>query len=273
MLSADILSHSATRPVPAPRSVCAAVPCSALLPTTILSPIPRLLSCCSKHPLTVSLHLARHLLSQHHFPPPPPYSSLFDPSRLRTSRILELGGGTGLLASLLSPLCPEGVYVASDRRENLRLLYRNLELNGRVQPAGAESVSVSPTRRTKSLPKVPTREDEHAVHNTTPSLRSKGTTSHGPPESRYNVQVEEVDWVSIASTRHPQPLRAEERYDLVTAIDCIYNESLCEPLVKTLARYLPVAAGGCALVVVELRSADVVRLSLIRPFTAEMPPP
>ncbi|RSH80770.1 hypothetical protein EHS25_007106 [Saitozyma podzolica] len=74
-----------------------------------------------------SLHLAHHLLTQHHFPPST-HPPLLDPAVLGRTAILELGAGTGVLAVLLSGMC--GGYTASDRIENLRLVKRNLELNG-----------------------------------------------------------------------------------------------------------------------------------------------
>lgn len=143
-----------------------------------------------------SLHLGRHLLSQHHFPPPIP---LFDRTKLATSRILELGSGTGVLASLLAPLCDE--FVASDRYENLRLLQRNLELN-------------RPAREGKA------------------------------------VTIEEIDWKDRG--------KVQSTYDLVLAVDCIYNEDLVQPLVSTLGKYCPVGSKTVVWVVVELRSSDVV---------------
>ncbi|KAL1408709.1 Ribosomal protein lysine methyltransferase [Vanrija albida] len=75
-----------------------------------------------------SLHLAKHVLAQHHFPPAAPSHALLDGAALSSARVLELGAGTGVLASLLAPLCAS--YTATDRRENLKLVRRNVEANG-----------------------------------------------------------------------------------------------------------------------------------------------
>ena len=136
-----------------------------------------------------SLHLARHILLQHHFPPERP---LIDPKVLKASSVLELGAGTGLLATLLSPLC--GRYTASDRLENLALVRRNLELN------------------------------------------------------KVKAELAEIDW--------EEPGQGDALYDLILAVDCIYNESLVIPLVNTINRYM--SPSTIAWVVVELRSSDVV---------------
>lgn len=160
-----------------------------------------------------SLYLAKHLLSQYHFPPPHP---LLDCSKLKDASVLELGSGTGLLALLLSPLCRR--YTASDRLENVRLVQRNLELNRPPVP--------------------PPRSPRSAV-----------------ARDWANVQVEEVDWVDVASCRRLRDAK-EEPYDLILAVDCIYNENLLQPLVDTLTYYT--SPGRTAVwVVVELRSADV----------------
>ena len=262
-----VCSKSRFRPSPSPAPTC---------------PGPLTASCLSgPFMLTPSLHLARHLLSQHHFPlspsPLPTHLShntaprpLLDPDKLRSARLLELGAGTGLLATLLSPLCPSGTYVASDRQENLRLLWRNLELNGRVQPLSPSSstvpLPVSPTRRKATLPGGPGKggkkvdaDTGHSAHAPPGPHRATGSASISGGQQAYNVQVEEVDWMEIAKARKPVPLGEGEAYDLVLAVDCIFNESLCGPLVSALGRYVPVGGKGLALVVVELRSADVVR--------------
>ncbi len=50
----------------------------------------------------------------------------------------------------------------------------------------------------------------------------------------------------------------EGKYDLVLAVDCIYNENLVQPLVDTLHAYCPRGGKTIVWVVVELRSSDVV---------------
>lgn len=168
-----------------------------------------------------SLYLARHILSQYYHPSTDT-TPLLDPSLLKSSRILELGCGTGLLAVLLSSIC--GQYTASDRLENLKLVQRNIELNG---------LTVGDSKA-----------------NTLGSLQK-------------SVKLEEIDWAQVSEdgkkrNSRPEPQRNHEEYDLVLAVDCIYNEALVIPLIDTFARYCPVGGRTMVWVVVELRSADVV---------------
>ena len=102
------------------------------------------------------------------------------------------------------------------------------------------------------------------------------------------VLLDEIDWVAISDERRRHEerspkaplktlgtapfnddtagntnLRQEENslregYDLVVAVDCIYNENLVRPLVDTLAQYCPRGGKTLVWVVVELRSSDVV---------------
>jgi len=69
------------------------------------------------------------------------------------------------------------------------------------------------------------------------------------------VRVKEVDWFQSLQKTNQREERDE--YDLILAIDCIYNEALIKPLVATFDRY---AIRGRTLVwvVIELRSSDVV---------------
>jgi hypothetical protein len=168
-----------------------------------------------------SLFLAKHILRQYHFPSPTT-SSLLDKSTLSKARILELGAGTGLLSILLAPLCAS--YTVSDRFENLKLIQRNLALNAQSDKSG------------------------------------KGKRPD-PSATLANVLVEEVDWMSISAERARAGDKASirEEYDLILAVDCIYNESLVQPLVDTLARYT--SPNTVVWVVVELRSSDVVSRS------------
>ncbi|KAK1924505.1 hypothetical protein DB88DRAFT_490695 [Papiliotrema laurentii] len=223
-----------------------------------------------------SLYLARHILTQHHYPSP---NSLINLEVLQRSRVLELGAGTGLLAVLLSPLCAE--YTASDRLENLKLVHRNLELNG-----------LAP--RSSSLPS--------PSASTGKSKRKDPGKAAGVIATQRTV-LEEIDWVAVSNQRlraearsptktlRPLPssptlaktplsphraarslsghidssggdkgdIRSDE-YDLVLAVDCIYNENLVKPLVDTLNAYCPPGGNTVVWVVVELRSSDVLTL-------------
>ncbi|WOO82523.1 Diaminohydroxyphosphoribosylamino-pyrimidine deaminase [Vanrija pseudolonga] len=97
-----------------------------------------------------SLHLAKHVLQQHHFPPAAPDAPLLDRAALTSARVLELGAGTGVLASLLAPLC--AAYTATDRRENLKLVRRNVEANGKdgaAEVAELDWLDVAAARKKK----------------------------------------------------------------------------------------------------------------------------
>jgi hypothetical protein len=95
-------------------------------------------------------------------------------------------------------------------------------------------------------------------------LISRNVTQNGNPK---NIHVEEIDWMDIhakwlrAKTAHsgarPTASAPREEYDLVVAVDCIYNEALIPPFVSTL-EYHMTKGKTIALVVCELRSSDVV---------------
>lgn len=95
------------------------------------------------------------------------------------------------------------------------------------------------------------------------------------------VKVEEVDWIATSNERRKRLDQQRNRlssgasfaavrtvhesqghkYDLILAVDCIYNENLVKPLVDTIAEYA--GQNTVIWVVVELRSADVVSLLLL----------
>ena len=71
------------------------------------------------------------------------------------------------------------------------------------------------------------------------------------------VSMEEIDWFDMSAERKCDTDN-QEGYDLILAVDCVFNEALAGPLVNTLTRYCRTGSGTIALVVVELRSSDVV---------------
>lgn len=98
-------------------------------------------------------------------------------------------------------------------------------------------------------------------------LISRNVKHNGEPK---NLRVEEVDWVDVhqewikAGQEHTgsdagRRKNPTEEYDLIMAVDCIYNEALIPPFVSTLERYTTTGK-TIAMVVCELRSADVVSI-------------
>jgi hypothetical protein len=74
-------------------------------------------------------------------------------------------------------------------------------------------------------------------------------------EDTPSVNIAELDWLNV------RPPRAgdgnEELYDAIVAVDCLYNEALVAPFVRTLDRYA-ILGKTTVYVLVELRSSDVV---------------
>ncbi|KAJ7066590.1 putative methyltransferase-domain-containing protein [Mycena amicta] len=108
-----------------------------------------------------SIDFAQLILQQHYAKSP---EALFDLERLSSSRILELGSGTGLLSIALSPLVAH--YTATDIQELQLLMTKNLRLNFPRWPANPSAGynvalreldwqtldSLPPARRTQYFP-------------------------------------------------------------------------------------------------------------------------
>lgn len=82
--------------------------------------------------------------------------------------------------------------------------------------------------------------------------------SHGRPAKGTEIALEELDWVATSTSKYQVESVIGKGYDLVLAVDCIYNEYLTGPFIETLSTLCPEGDSTMALVVVELRSADVV---------------
>ena len=132
---------------------------------------------------------------------------------------------------LLHPLFSR--FVASDRLENLKLVAKNLRING-VPTAGTTAELLSPS--------------------SSPKARKK--TLKGDDISHLPVEIEEIDWESLPAYKPGQQVPSGMEFDLILAVDCIYNEHLTGPLIEALARYT--GPNTMVWVVAELRSADVV---------------
>jgi hypothetical protein len=80
------------------------------------------------------------------------------------------------------------------------------------------------------------------------------------------VHLEEQDWVEISDSMKRRESMGSahaashpcQTYDLILAVDCIYNEYLVRPFIDTLSYYCQPGSSTVVLVVVELRSSDVV---------------
>ncbi|XP_006462152.1 hypothetical protein AGABI2DRAFT_206407 [Agaricus bisporus var. bisporus H97] len=168
-----------------------------------------------------SVDFARFVLQQAHLRSP---ECIFNLEMLKHQHILELGAGTGILSILLSPLCHR--YTVTDIEELVPLIQKNVELN---------------------VPK------------------GSGLSS--------NIQVLPLDWVALKNTpparRHlllPYSLQenvAEEQtatpVDILLIVDCIYHPSLLPPLIETINHLTRPNKKTIVMVVVELRSDQVVR--------------
>ncbi|KAI0404609.1 hypothetical protein F4802DRAFT_566704 [Xylaria palmicola] len=116
-----------------------------------------------------------------------------------SSSVLELGCGiSGLVGLALSPLVSR--YVLTDQTYVARLVERNLEEN-------------------------------LAIHQKSSSQKRRGKSSSTakPPNLRFAPLDWELDEVTASLTGSPDVVS----FDAVIACDCIYNDSLIEPLVQT----------------------------------------
>ncbi|BGP52867.1 Ribosomal protein lysine methyltransferase [Rhodotorula sphaerocarpa] len=213
----------------------------------------------------LSVHLAKYLLREHHFPDPSRPALL--PS-LPHSTILELGSGTGFLGialrSLFQDANGDGRWLFSDQLENLPLVVRNLRANGVLDrgaatgtPAASPSISppLSPRLKARSVGTASAGSKTKAgEHRSGPKADGRSKRGTEPAE---RVEVLELDWLAEAA--------AWDREQLRPPVDCIYNPSLSAPLVKTILRQAqqrahpaPSAAEASTLVVVasELRDEE-----------------
>ncbi|KAI7957713.1 hypothetical protein MJO29_005930 [Puccinia striiformis f. sp. tritici] len=170
------------------------------------------------------------------------WTGFLDMGRLTSSsRILELGAGTGCLSILCEGMFPpdsSASWNVSDQFDLLAIIARNLAHSRIAFSTG-----------------LPSREQPRARHT-----------------------VEEVDWMEVEKQwlrEHANPRPNNEqakglsRYDLILAVDCLYNESLILPLLRTIDHFASIQAPShpssdvpthptLVLVVSELRSSEVV---------------
>ncbi|KAI0098271.1 hypothetical protein GGR51DRAFT_538367 [Nemania sp. FL0031] len=131
-----------------------------------------------------------------------PDNSLWETGALSsTSTVLELGCGiSGLVGLALSPLVSR--YVLTDQTYVARLVEKNLEENLVVKQ--------------KSLPQ---------------KRKGKSNQTANPVKLRFAALDWELDEVTTSLTGSPEVAC----FDAVIACDCIYNDTLIEPLVQTCA--------------------------------------
>ncbi|KAI0199205.1 hypothetical protein F4808DRAFT_217355 [Astrocystis sublimbata] len=119
-----------------------------------------------------------------------------------SSSILELGCGiSGLVGLVLSPLVSR--YILTDQTYVARLVEKNLEENISLQQK-----KLSSQRR-----------------------KGKPSSAANSPNIKFKALDWELDEVTTSLTGSPEVIS----FDTVIACDCIYNETLIEPLVQTCA--------------------------------------
>ncbi|EWC47215.1 hypothetical protein DRE_03334 [Drechslerella stenobrocha 248] len=170
-------------------------------------------------------------------------SNVFASRILRpTSTVVELGAGTsGVLALSLAPLVAG--YIATDQQYCLKLLRKNISENSGDRQADP-----------------PTSSRAKAAGN--PDKRSKRATENA--RRKEKITVLPLDWQLTQATSIPE--LQDKGIDLIIAADCIYNESLVQPLVDTMAdlsglgrtgEHRPDRPAPFVMVAQELRSPDV----------------
>ena len=85
-----------------------------------------------------------------------------------------------------------------------------------------------------------------------------------PTKPGCNISVEELDWLALQAASQsfrPRLLPSGGAVDLILVVDCIYHPSLLPALVETID-VLAITEKTAVVVVVELRSEDVIRIFL-----------
>ncbi|KAK6509891.1 hypothetical protein TWF481_004619 [Arthrobotrys musiformis] len=168
--------------------------------------------------------------------------------------VVELGAGTsGVLAVSFAPSV--GAYYATDQEYCLKLLRKNISENYK-EATGKPSRS-----REKPSNKRP----------------KKGAAETSPQATTGNATVLPLDWQLTEVSSIPE--FKTKQIDVILAADCIYNESLVEPLVDTMADLSKLNRGEAAtgetdhnvtlvMVAQELRSPDVLE-AFMKAFCAK----
>jgi len=178
-----------------------------------------------------------------------PQNIFFQKSILNpTSSVLELGCGvSGVVSLALAPKISK--YIATDQGYVLKLLNQNISEN-----------SIHPCR--------PSRGSKGKAG----SKHGRAATATDVASSNSNIQAIALDWELDSLTTLPDLLRSSgdnthpdntAGLDAVIACDCIYNEALIEPLVRTCAEICGLRPKGpewnptVCIIAQQLRSPEV----------------
>ncbi|KAL5492424.1 RKM5 [Sanghuangporus weigelae] len=228
----------------------------------------------------VSVALGQALLED--FSSDSPYS-LFDPEKLKSCNVLELGAGTGLLSLVFAPWVHH--YTATDLDYLVPLIRKNVSTNLPVVQQAFRDTTHSkkyPTPSSSSSSKILKRATgfrrSEDSSNINANINIRRNESFFDP---IQVTVEPLDWLELhrhrqrASPRHGSGgansttiltgrsntafrLAHADPPELIVIADCVYNPALIPCLLSAMEHYAT-PARTCVLVAVELRSADVVR--------------
>lgn len=154
-------------------------------------------------------------------------TNLFDQDRLAASRVLELGAGTGLLGLIVAPHVKS--YMCTDLRDLIPLINKNVSLNRSLVPNLEERLTIGAL-------------DWNDVHKC-PAPSRQRVFSHVSDEAKDTME----------SSTDPS-----SGFDLILAVDCVYNPSLIPPLLTTINQFAT-PRKSTAMIVMELRDEDVVR--------------
>jgi len=206
-------------------------------------------------------------------------SAIFDAERLKDIAVLELGSGTGVLGVLLAPYV--GSYLVTDLPELVPLMEKNINYNSLERPTAEVSNAAAAAR-------IPPRS---LAKSRKP--RAKPTAAETKTRSgRVDLTAQPLDWVTIASTiagsnarawacshirsdvrknrpNDPSAFDGQTRFDLILAVDTLYNTALISPFLAVLDEFASKGSltsdGGedfpptLVVVVCELRDEDVLR--------------
>ncbi|KAJ9197739.1 hypothetical protein DTO164E3_5593 [Paecilomyces variotii] len=163
-------------------------------------------------------------------------SSILHPS----STAVELGCGiSGLVALALAPSI--GHYIATDQEYVRRLFRANLDEN--IQTASSSRLGSSSSSSSRGGPRTHTQNNKQKRGNkpTATAAGTKGTNNitfttldwelDAPSTLKETIQTEQLPSSSYSSSSETPDLG----FDLLISCDCIYNESLVAPFVRTCA--------------------------------------